>query len=123
MNKFKRMAVAAAAAITVAAGATTAIAAPAQATVRYGTINCSGGNVVGAWIDQSGNSGWANWNYTGPGSANWNYNFNNNSYRIKVGCGGSSSSWAYTNVSAYSNPNVGSWDYICYNTYGICYKS
>jgi len=113
-------------AIAVAAAAvsmTFLVASPASATTHYGSVNCTGGDVVGIWIDQSGNSGWGNWSSTGVGSADWNYDFNNNDYRIKVGCGGSPSLWQFTNTSGWTNPNVGSWDYICYNSYGICYKS
>ena len=101
------------AAIAVAGASIVGMLSSAEAAVRHGTVVCSGGEVVGIWIEQAGNSGWASWNRTGYGSANWRYNFNSNNYQIRVGCGGSPRAWASTNRGAWVNNSWASGDYVC----------
>ena len=47
------------AAMLLVAGALVGTASPAEASMRYGTVVCTGGEVVGIWVEQPGNSGWA----------------------------------------------------------------
>ena len=89
------------------------VATPAHATVYYGSVVCSGGDVVGIWVEQSGNSGWASRTSTGYGSANWNYNFNSNDYKITVGCGGTPQAWGSSNYGPWVNNSWASRDYVC----------
>lgn len=89
-------------------------AAEASATVYYGTAVCTGGNVVGIYVNQSGNGGWASWSpQSNPTGANWHYNFNSNNYTISVGCGGTPSAWATTNYGPTVNNSWASRDYVC----------
>lgn len=101
------------AAMLLVAGALVGTASPAEASMRYGTVICTGGEVVGIWVEQPGNSGWAPWNRTGYGSANWHYNFNGNNYQVHVGCGGSPQHWASSNKSAWVNNSWASGDFVC----------
>ncbi len=111
--KIKQRVVSVLTGVVVATGATVAVAAPAHATVYYGTVICSGGDVVGIYVTQSGNSGWASRTSTGYGTANWSYNFNSNDYRVNVGCGGSPSAWLTDNYGPTVNNSWASRDYAC----------
>lgn len=111
--KIKQRVAGALAGVVVAAGATVAVAAPAHATVYSGSVICSGGDVVGIYVTQSGNSGWASRSSTGYGSANWSYNFNSNNYHVNVGCGGTPSAWGSNNQGPTVNNSWASRDYVC----------
>jgi hypothetical protein len=84
------------------------VGAPAKAAVQVGgSVMCAGGVIVtGVWVDAaSGADGWAA--RTSPTGGpyyynNWRYNLQNGeSYRLAVGCGGTQSRWASSNVSPW----------------------
>lgn len=88
---------------------------PAQAaTMPYrGTVDCAGYNVVGIWVEQSGNNGWAQYEKSGLAgwhNVNWHYSLNGNPYRLHVGCGGSQSNWLTNNKTPFV---TGDHDFVC----------
>ena len=92
-----------------------AVAAPAQAATMpyHGTVDCAGYNVVGIWVEQTGNSGWAQYEQTGIAgwkNVSWHYNLGSGSYRLHVGCGGSQSNWLTNNKTPWVTGNR---DFVC----------
>jgi hypothetical protein len=121
MNRFKKALVCVMAAIALAfAGA--AVSAPAQAATmpNHGTVDCMNVNIVGIWVDQPGNSGWAQFEQTGISgwkNVNWYYTLNSSQYRLHIGCGGTQSAWAKTIVTGWTSGNH---SFYCDNVQGYC---
>lgn len=85
------------------------------ATMPYrGTVDCAGKRVVGIWVEQPGNSGWAQYEQTsiaGWNNVSWHYNLNMNaSYRLHIGCGGGQSNWQTNNKTPWVTGNR---DFVC----------
>jgi hypothetical protein len=89
-----------------------------------GDVQCVYGNnqVVGIWVEVSGGtSGWATrWN-DGYGGNYYSYPAidQGKTYRLHVGCSGTSQNWG---ITFYSSWVVGYYDWICTTGYG-CYMS
>ncbi len=92
MRKTKS-AVSVSAAVAIAAGLALTASGTANAE-NSGRVYCVNGDaVVGVWVTvKGGKSGWAQ--RRGQGSSqSWNYNTQGKSYKLTVGCGGSSQRW------------------------------
>lgn len=121
-RKLRSTALASAGALAIAAGVSVFAAGPANAAVS-GSVTCdtysSTYKVVGVWIDSTNNAhdGFASWSpYAG---APWTASYSKGniaageSYKVHVGCGGTTSSWGQT---AYSPFVTGGHDFICHVT-------
>ena len=105
---------------TIALAATPIVlAAPAANAAVGGTVTCdaysSSWPVTGVWIDSTNNAhdGWASWSAVAgqPWKANFSKSDVAESYRVFVGCGGTTQSWRVTTTSGWVN---GYHDFICH---------
>lgn len=120
----KRRLAALAAGLLVAAAGMVATAPAASAAVS-GSVTCFYGNnaEVGVWVNVSGGpSGWATLSDNGNGGKNYYYGAISagSTYRLHVGCGGTTSSWGTTFYTPWVTG--GYYDWICTSGYG-CYES
>ena len=114
MNRLKKILTSAIAVFALAISGAV-MAAPAQAATMpyHGSVDCAGYDVVGIWVDQPGNSGWAQYEQTGLAgwhNVYWYYTLNGTSYRLHVGCGGTQSNWLTTNLTPWV---TGNHDFVC----------
>lgn len=120
IRKIRSKASAVALAVALATTNSLFFAAPAHAAVS-GTVLCntytSQYSVVGVWINSSNDThdGWASWSRV-PGQP-WKATYSKSnvasgeSYKVHVGCGGTTSNW---NQTAYSLWVTGNHDFICH---------
>lgn len=111
----KKKLVSGVASLLLAFGAT-AIATPASAvTPTGGTVTCNQ-EIVGVWVVQDGNSGWASLsNRYGNWDKYWSYNVNpNKSWHLRVGCGGTPQSWD-SNIQSPTMTYGGNKNITCVN--------
>lgn len=98
-------------------------AAEAATYPHKGAVSCNYKAVRGIWVEQSGNSGWAQFEPTNGNwiDVNYYYPLNNGSYRLHVGCGGTAQNWEvtkYTNWYSGSSPKE---NFMCHpNTSSTC---
>jgi hypothetical protein len=75
-----------------------------------GIVSCGFKPVRGIWVDQPGNSGWAQFEPTNGSwiDVNYYYPLNGSGYRLHVGCGGTAQNWEKTKLTGWysgSSPN------------------
>jgi len=118
-NSFRSKILAPIGVVLMAASISIVGAPPAQAAVS-GTVECDAGSaypVVGVWINSTNNAhdGFASWSrFSGqPHRASYSKGdiASGESYKVHVGCGGTTSSWGQT---AYSGTVTGGHDFICH---------
>ena len=121
MKRLKRALVVGLASLVLAIGGTAAATSAQAATMPWhGTVDCMNVNVVGIWVDQPGNSGWAQYEQTGGVGwkrVNWYYTLNGNPYKLHIGCGGTQSNWAKTIITTQVTGNS---NWYCDNVQGYC---
>ena len=70
-----------------------------------GKVTCATSAVVGMWVDvDNGTDGFATLsNTSNPNTKNWSYNTQNKSWRVFVGCGGTSQNWGQSISSDWTS--------------------
>lgn len=120
--RLKRTFAAVAAFATIGVSGALAGAQPASAATSIsGSLSCASGRpVTGIWVNAtSSTDGWAPKTPGGGTSStvSWTYSLSaGGSYKLHVGCGGTTQNWASTSYSATISGNAHSM--ICYDTTG-----